>query len=316
MMGTVAQVPCPAPSMTTRGIDSMTIPEDASAARSAATGDPDPFPGLMRRRRRALRLTTAAAVAVGLAVGGGAVAGAASSGPTSSSASGTRPAGRPGFGGTPPVAVGAVASLGSDSFTLTTRDKTTVTVKVSSSTSYLDPGVASPSLTDVKVGSHVAVFGTDASNSVTATKVAIGGPFGGPRNGAHGGFGGFGGTPPVAQGTVASVGTSSFTLTTRDKTTVTVDVGAATTYVEFGVSSPSLADVKVGTRVVVFGTDNANTVAATKVGIGNPSGGWRGPGAHGAPGAGGFGGDMRPPTAGSSSESSSSSSSSGSTVTT
>ena len=40
--------------------------------------------------------------------------------------------------------------------------------------------MTSPSLADVKVGAHVAVFGTDAANTVTATKVAIGGPGGPP----------------------------------------------------------------------------------------------------------------------------------------
>ncbi len=185
------------------------------------------------------------------------------------------PGGHDGFGGTPPTAMGTVASVGTDTFTLTTHDGTTVTVDVSSATTYLDQGVTSPTLSDVKVGDHVAVFGTDSSNTVTATKVAIGGP------GGHDGHGPFGGTPPAAMGTVASIGTNTFTLSTRDGTTVTVDVGSSTTYAEFGVNSASISDVKVGTHVAVFGTDSSNTVTATKVGIANPNGGPGGPGGPG-----------------------------------
>ena len=93
--------------------------------------------------------------------------------------------------------------------------------------------MTSPSLADVKVGAHVAVFGTDSANTVTATKVAIGtAPVPAPAAG-----------PRVATavrrrprrpafGTVATVGTNTFTLTTHDGTTVTVDVSSSTTYRE------------------------------------------------------------------------------------
>ena len=87
-------------------------------------------------------------------------------------------------------------------------------------------------------------------------------------------------------GTVASVGTNTFTLSTREGTTVTVDVGSSTTYAEFGVNSASIADVKVGTHVAVFGTDSSNAVTATKVGIASANGGPGGPGGRGGPGDG------------------------------
>ncbi len=163
--------------------------------------------------------------------------------------------------------MGTVKSVGSGTFTLTKPDGTTVTVDVGSSTTYLDPGVTSPSLANVTVGAHVAVFGTDTSNTVTATKVAIGGPMG---PGGPGGFRISGGTPPAAVGTVKSVGSGTFTLTTPDGTTVTVDVGSSTTYLDPGVTSPSLGNVTVGAHVAVFGTDTSNTVTATKVAIGGP----------------------------------------------
>jgi hypothetical protein len=79
----------------------------------------------------------------------------------------------------------------------------------------------------------------------------------------------FGGTRPAAFGTVKSIGTDTFTLTTHSGTVVTVDVTAVTTtYQERGVTAPTFADVKVGSHVAAVGTDTANTVAATRVLIG------------------------------------------------
>jgi hypothetical protein len=51
---------------------------------------------------------------------------------------------------------------------------TTLTVDVSSKTTYRDFGVASASLANVKVNERVAVFGTTSAGTVTATSVAIG----------------------------------------------------------------------------------------------------------------------------------------------
>ncbi|MDR3660544.1 MAG: DUF5666 domain-containing protein, partial [Mycobacterium sp.] len=147
----------------------------------------DPF-AVLHKRRRGVWVTTAAACALGLAVAGGAVAGAATGSSTSTTTTPNHsgfPGGHAGFGGTPPAAFGTVKSVGTDTFTLTTHDGMTVTVDVSSSTTYADPSVSSPTFSTLKVGDQVAVFGTDTSNTVTATKLAIGG---------RGGWGGPGGT--------------------------------------------------------------------------------------------------------------------------
>ena len=260
--------------------------EDGLTTGSDPASGVDPF-ATLDKRRRGVRVTYAAAVALGLAIGGGAIAGAAtgstsSTTPPSNSAGG--PAGHFGFGGTPPAAFGTVASVGVDTFTVTTRDGTKVTVDVNGATTYMDPSVTTPSFTDVKVGDHVAVFGTDSSNTVTATSVALGGPGGpgGPGGNGPGGFGAhraFGGTPPAAFGTVASVGADTFTLSTIDGTKVTVDVSGTTTYTDPGVTTPSFTDVKVGDHVAVFGSDSSNTVTATKVALGGPEG--DGPGGFG-----------------------------------
>ena len=156
--------------------------------------DRSSFAGVGRKRRRGVRVATAAAIALGLAVSGGAVAGATTS---SSGATGaTTPAGQPPGSGSPPAAMGTVKSVGDGTFALTTQDGTAVTVDVSGTTTYLDPGVTSPTIANVTVGEHVVVFGTESSDTVTATSVAIGNPpsgKGGPGNGK----GGPGGMPPV-----------------------------------------------------------------------------------------------------------------------
>jgi preprotein translocase subunit YajC len=194
--------------------------------------------------------------------------------------------------------MGTVKSVGDGTFTITSQDGTTVTVDVGSSTTYQDPGVTSPTIANVTVGEHVAVFGTDTSNTVTATSVAIGNPPNGGMGGKGGPQGGPSGSPPAAMGTVESVGDGTFTITSPDGTTVTVDVGSSTTYRDPGVTSPGIANVTVGEHVAVFGTDTSTTVTATSVAIGNPpNGGMGGPGprgSRGTPPAGSAGG---PPSA-------------------
>jgi hypothetical protein len=80
----------------------------------------------------------------------------------------------------PPAATGTVTSVDANRFTLTTSTGTVVTVDVTSSTHYRDPGVTNPSLSDVTVGEHVAVIGTSASGVVAAADVMIGEPPAGP----------------------------------------------------------------------------------------------------------------------------------------
>jgi hypothetical protein len=86
------------------------------------------------------------------------------------------------------------------------------------------------------------------------------------------------------------VGTGTFTVAAPDGTMVTVDVGSTTTYFDPGVSSPTIADVKVGEHVAVFGTESSGTVTATQVAVGNPPAGQGGPGGVGGGRPGGPGG--------------------------
>jgi hypothetical protein len=110
----------------------------------------------------------------------------------------------PGAAGSRPIAVGAVASIGSNSFTLTSRAGTTVTVTVSTSTTY----VGAAGFSAVKVGDRVAVIGTSTnSKEIAASRVLIGvggrgfggdGPLGGGGNPSFGGNGAAGGGSPSA----------------------------------------------------------------------------------------------------------------------
>ena len=96
--------------------------------------------------------------------------------------------------------MGTVLSVdaASGSFTLQSPAGTTYTVDVSASTTYREPGQASPSLKDVTKGDHVAVVGTLSSTTVTANTVLIGGP-GGPMGPGLGGRGAHGYGPAGAR---------------------------------------------------------------------------------------------------------------------
>jgi len=95
------------------------------------------------------------------------------------------------------TAAGTVKEKSASSITLTTRDDSTVEVKVDSATTYKVDGVISPTLADIEVGAAVIASGTrNADGSLTATVVRSwaagteGGPgMGGRGRGGHGGPG-------------------------------------------------------------------------------------------------------------------------------
>jgi hypothetical protein len=159
-----------------------------------------------------------------------------------------------------------VLSVDARSFVVSTHSGSKFIVNVTNDTTYRDRDVTSPSLSDVKVGETVAVFGSKTSGLVTATSVGIGTP------GGRGDHGGRARARRGILGTVRTVGAESFTLSTHNGSTVTVAVTDATTYRDHDVSSPSFSDVKVGEMVIVFGTGTSGKVAATSVGIGTPGG--------------------------------------------
>jgi hypothetical protein len=127
------------------------------------------------RSRKGLRVATAAGIALGLTVVGAGAAGAATNGTGSPHAHHT---GMPGSNGSNgrgrPAVTGTVATVGTNSFTVTTRSGSTLTVDITDATTYRDHGVTSPSFANVKVGETVVVFGTETSGTVAATSVGIG----------------------------------------------------------------------------------------------------------------------------------------------
>jgi hypothetical protein len=94
-------------------------------------------------------------------------------------------------------AAGTVKEKSSSSLTLTTRDGSTVVVKVDASTTYEVAGLETATLADIEVGDVVMASGTtNADGSLTAAVVRsraageLGGPgMGGPGRGGHGGRG-------------------------------------------------------------------------------------------------------------------------------
>ena len=211
-----------------------------------------------------MRVATTAGMALGLTVGGAAVAGAATSGTSTKHA--THGAKRSAQGHVRPSVFGTVATVGANTFSVTTHEGSSVVVEVTSATTYHDHDVTSPSFANIKPGEMVAVFGTQTSGTVPATSVGIGTPGGRWKHG------GGRGTRPSVFGTVATVGANTFSITTHEGSSVVVEVTSATTYRDRDVTSPSFANVKPGEMVAVFGTETSGTVAATSVGIGTPGG--------------------------------------------
>ena len=88
-------------------------------------------------------------------------------------------------------------------------------------------------------------------------------------------------TAPSAVGTVKSVGSDSFVVSTPQGGTSTVEVTASTTYRDKGVTGASLANVTVGGHVAVMGSSEDGTLTAATVLIGEPpSAAGRGPGPY------------------------------------
>jgi hypothetical protein len=106
--------------------------------------------------------------------------------------------------------------------------------------------------------------GLAASPSATAATVPPGGGFAS----GHGSGGGTNArSGPAAggtTGTVASVSTSSFTVSTSAGQKVTVDEASSTKY-EKGSSSTSVGAMTKGERVLVLGTTSGTTITATQV---------------------------------------------------
>jgi hypothetical protein len=153
----------------------------------------------------------------------------------------------------PGVLRGQVTAVSDDGFTLKTLRGQTVTVVVTDDTRYRIPGVEDPSLADVKVGMAVLVKGTWRDDE-TFTAQGVGAA---EREQIR---------RHIIQGKVTAVDSDAGTLTVNTRRGEwTVHTTDDTRYRIPGVENPTLADVKVGDRVLVAGRpdkDGKNTGTA------------------------------------------------------
>jgi hypothetical protein len=123
-------------------------------------------------------------------------------------------------------------------------------------------------------GSYGIVSATSSSGSAASSSgspPAHSGFAGGLRSGGGGSNARSGPAAGGASGTVGSVSTSKFTMTTSAGQQVTVDEASSTTY-QKGTSPASASALTAGKPVLVLGTTNGTTITATQV-IVQPAGG-------------------------------------------
>jgi hypothetical protein len=130
-------------------------------------------------------------------------------------------------------------------------------------TRFIATGAAAVAIGGGAYGIVSATAGNSTSTAATTTSPAA--PSGRP------GFGGGGASNarsgPAAGGTVGTVGSvskSSFTLTTSAGQKVTINKASATKYLK-GTTSISASAIKKGQSVLVLGTVNGTSIAATQV---------------------------------------------------
>jgi len=118
----------------------------------------------------------------------------------------------------------------------------------------------------------LSAYGTSLAIATSPSAAAAGsGSAGGVGPGGGGSNARSGPAAGGAVGTVGSVSTSGFTLTTSAGQKVTVDEASSTIY-QNGTSSTSASAITTGDDVLVLGTTNGTTIAATQV-IVQPNGG-------------------------------------------
>jgi hypothetical protein len=168
-----------------------------------------------------------------------------------------------------PSVGGTVSDVSSTGFKVTTRDGSVWTVAINGTTKY-QYGTGSGTLADVKNGTVTLVQGTTTGdNAITALTVRVAGD--------------------KAVGTVTAKTANSITITTRDGSSLTIHVAAATTYQVAGKATATLADITVGSAIGVSGRKQADgSINADAVVAGNGRGlfGGHGPRGGGFDGAG------------------------------
>ena len=155
-----------------------------------------------------------------------------------------------------PTISGSVTAVSGSSITLKDRSGATWTVTTNSSTKVTLGSIGSKagSTSDIKVGSDIVAAGTQGTgNTLTALSI-------------HAAL-------PSVFGTVTAISGNTITIQARGGTTSTVRVSSSTSYVAPNVTSPTLANVTVGSVIRAEGTQATDgSIDATGVTIGGAGG--------------------------------------------
>jgi hypothetical protein len=131
-----------------------------------------------------------------------------------------------------------ITAINGSEVTLKTADGWTRTIAVTADTTITRAGTTI-TLADLKVGDEVRFAQTrNADGTYTVTRIQQ--------------------VIPSVAGQVTAVDGSTITVKRFDGTTATIHVDASTTYTVAGVTTPTLADIKVGAVIVAQGTERAD----------------------------------------------------------
>jgi len=131
-----------------------------------------------------------------------------------------------------------ITAISGSDLSLKTADGWTRTITVTADTTITRAGT-DITVADLKVGDEIRFAQTrNADGTYTVTKIQL--------------------VIPSVAGQVTAVDGSTITVKRFDGTTQTIHVDASTTYTVAGVTSPTLADIKVGAFIVAQGTQRAD----------------------------------------------------------
>lgn len=172
-----------------------------------------------------------------------------------------------------PAVVGTVSAVSGTTITVSGRQgfstSTPVTTfTVDATNAKVVKANATSSVSSIAVGDTVLVQGTVSGSNITATMIRDGmimmrGQGNKPENGTAQNPALQGNGEPIIAGTISAVSGASLTVTNKSNVTYTVDTTNAK--ILAGKTASSLSDLKVGDAVVVQGTVNGNSIAASSV---------------------------------------------------
>ena len=194
------------------------------------------------------------------------------------------PAGHRGFGGRGPGVFGTVSAISGDTLTVTSKARpypngtnttntdttnTVTTFSVDATNATVMKNNATSTVADIVVGDTVMVQGTVNGSAVTATMIRDGMPQMGnrPQSTKPQGQGPAniiqGNGQPVVGGNVTAIDGATLSITNKSNVSYTVDASNAT--IQKGRATSTVESIAVGDSVVVQGTVNGNSIAASSV---------------------------------------------------